>query len=159
MSDKNSSRPFVEEMRAQLLDYEIEKIRRKEREPSGNPELFKQERQAKDTLIELDNDTELSMLTDEDFYIGRWSHYRVPEKIEERLSLNRRSSRAMAAEGRLFRLSERDKNSLNHNCLSERTIPKLKVILHQLEQPLNIPPNALKKAIEIGKKMKNHIGR
>jgi hypothetical protein len=64
MSDKNSSRPFVEEMRAQLLDYEIEKIRRREGNPPGNPELFKQERQAKDTLIELDNDTEPSMLTD-----------------------------------------------------------------------------------------------
>jgi hypothetical protein len=99
------------------------------------------------------------MLTDEDFYIGRWSHYRVPEKLEERLSLNRKSTRANAAEGRFFRLAEREGNSLNHNCLSERTIPKLKVILHQLEQPLNLTPNVVKRAVEIGNKMKNHIGR
>lgn len=78
MGDKNSSRPFVEEMRAQLLSYEIEKIKRRDREAAGNPELFRQERQAKDALIELDNDAEASMLTDEDYYIGRWSHYRVP---------------------------------------------------------------------------------
>lgn len=83
----------------------------------------------------------------------------MPEKIEERLSLNKRSSRAMEAEGRLFRLSERDRNSLAHNCLSERTIPKLKVMLHQLEQPLNLPPSLAKKVVETAKKMKNHIGR
>lgn len=32
-------------------------------------------------------------------------------------------------------------------------------MLHQLEQPLNLPANSLKKAVEIGRKMKNHIGR
>jgi hypothetical protein len=62
-----------------------------------NGEIFRRERQAKDTLIELDNEIDASILSDEDYYIGRWSHYRVPEKIEERLSLNRRSSRATEA--------------------------------------------------------------
>ena len=85
------------------------------------------------------------MLTDEDFYIGRWSHYRVPEKIEQRLSLTRKTNRAMPPENRLFRLAETDGNSLNHNCMSERTIPKLKVILHQLEQHLNVPSKEVKK--------------
>lgn len=99
------------------------------------------------------------MQTDEDYYIGRWSHYRVPEKIEERLSLNRRSSKPMGDENRLFRFSERDRNSLGHNCHSERTIPKLKVMLHQLEHPLILPPNTAKRAAEVGKKMKNHIGK
>lgn len=72
------------------------------------------------------------MLTDEDYYIGRWSHYRVPEKIEERLSLNRRSGKAVEDGVRPFRILDRERMALGHNCQSERTIPKLKVMLHQL---------------------------
>ena len=44
---------------------------------------------------------------------------------------------------------------------SEHTIPKLKVILHQLECPLDVPPlkqsNKVRTTISAGK-MKNHIG-
>jgi hypothetical protein len=32
-------------------------------------------------------------------------------------------------------------------------------MLHQLEHPLNLPASTLKKAAEVGKRMKNHIGR
>jgi hypothetical protein len=43
------------------------------------------------------------------------------------------------------------------HCRSERTIPKLKVILHQLEQPLQLP--AQNKTIADTPRKMNHIGR
>jgi hypothetical protein len=37
--------------------------------------------QAKETLIDLDNEKEESKLMDDDIFIGRWSNYKIPEKI------------------------------------------------------------------------------
>lgn len=37
----------------------------------------------------MDNDMEASKISQEDRFIGQWSHYRVPEKLEKRLSLNK----------------------------------------------------------------------
>jgi hypothetical protein len=34
------------------------------------------------------NDTDASKLIEEDIFIGRWSYYKVPEKVEQRYSLN-----------------------------------------------------------------------
>ena len=39
--------------------------------------------------MDMDNDMEASKISQEDRFIGQWSHYRVPEKLEERLSLNK----------------------------------------------------------------------
>jgi hypothetical protein len=39
------------------------------------------------------NDTDVSKLTEEDIVIGRWSNYKVPEKVEKRYSLNLNSKK------------------------------------------------------------------
>jgi hypothetical protein len=58
----------------------------------------------------------------------------------------------MHADGEDFKYSE-------NCCHSERTIPRLKGILHQLEHPFELPPSHHKKVTEALKRMKNHIGR
>jgi hypothetical protein len=39
--------------------------------------------------MELD-ETDMSRISEEEVCVGRWSHYRVPERIEERLSLTKK---------------------------------------------------------------------
>jgi hypothetical protein len=51
----------------------------------------------------LDNDVDASQVTEEDIFIGRWSQYRVPEKIDDRLSINKRSKKFEGDERQFYR--------------------------------------------------------
>lgn len=121
------------------------------------------EQHAKDALMDLDCETDMSRISEEELCVGRWSHYRVPERIEERLSLTkkpRKLPQGVLREGEEGRCStERDRHYYNNYCQSERAIPKLKCILNQLEAPLHLPPGYKPpKPTDCAQKMKNHIG-
>ena len=90
-------------MNTVLLQYQLEKVRKQQARFQAQGEHYKQQREAKDTLIELDNAIDTSQLSDEDIFIGRWSQYRVPEKIEERLSLNKKPKKYGDDDRQFFR--------------------------------------------------------
>jgi hypothetical protein len=143
-------------MSARLLEYQIDKIKRMDNAQSKNSELYVRERQAREALIDLENDSDSTRRSEEDVGIGRWSQYRVPDKLNERLSLGKRPKNG----GPLLRYVERGEPSqLHYNCLSERTIPRLKVMLHQLEHPFDPSPVPARRISESSRMMKTQIGK
>lgn len=65
------------------------------------------------------NDTDVSKLTEEDIVIGRWSNYKVPEKVEKRYSLNLNSKKHNQIQfSDLKIVMDKEKNTYPYNCKS-----------------------------------------
>lgn len=78
MKEKNHNRPsFVEGLNRIILSYQVDKIHKYDAELMNN-HIVQREMAAKEALMDLDNDMETSKISQEDRFIGQWSHYRVP---------------------------------------------------------------------------------
>jgi hypothetical protein len=79
----------------QQIDNQIEEYHREKQQRASllrkEGDCVRKEQIAREVLMQMDDDHELSRVTEEDVQIGRWSNYRVAEKIEERVSLNKKT--------------------------------------------------------------------
>lgn len=128
---------FIELMNQQLKDHELEKMLKSEQK--GPRLASRREKDAMEVLIELDDEMDVTQNTEEDVQVGRWSNYKVPQRLEERLSIQKKVRRAAMGAPPSYRyLESHDRGALPSVYRSEKTIPKLKVMLNQLDCPLGL---------------------
>ena len=72
-------------------------------------------------------------------YIGRWSSYKVPPRIEDRLSINHTARKELTRQHSTFKLPPTARER-PIRCNSERSIKKCRISLQQLEAPSHNPP-------------------
>jgi hypothetical protein len=91
MAEKRHGRvSFMQLVDRQLEEYEREKQQRASwKRVDGD--CAKKEQIARAALMELGDEHEVEVETEEDVQIGRWSNYRVQDKTEERVSLTRKT--------------------------------------------------------------------
>lgn len=82
---------FIEQMRQELQDYQVQKAIRMD--SSAKHRSCPREKAAMETLIEVDDEVDVTQNSEEDVCVGRWSNYKVPQKVEERLNFSKKTRR------------------------------------------------------------------
>lgn len=90
---ENNAEPlsFIEQMRQELLDYQVQKAIKMDFQ--AKTRSCPREKAAMETLIEVDDEMDVTHNSEEDVCVGRWSNYRIPQKIEDRLNLSKKTRR------------------------------------------------------------------
>ena len=81
MSKKTVPQNFIQQMQSHLSHYQLEKALRLEGLSKVSEETEEQYNSAKQTLIEVDDEHDLTHTSEEESAMGRWAHYQVPTKV------------------------------------------------------------------------------